>query len=400
MYCVRVANGYSNGAGAKGQTEYNYNFDASRSNSIYGNSNTVQQEQIQYPYFIQVATGAETEDNIINEIELNNPYSFGDSKYSPVALNNLSWLKSEGQWNSKAVYPAYYDWALTNFNNGVKDFALSTDEYTDYDVVINPAEETFRLPLLDGSETIPDYQNYTEKTAVGSYVAERNCVVSYLSGATTGNGSGGSLTVDNIVVGQLTTTNATVNANKIAFVKRGHTYALGSTATFNHCRIFPCIGNGSLYFYVGETVQNANLINAGRIEEIKANYADIDGIYTIADTISLVSQEALTVASGVNVNYDVSNYLPNDGNSYLLETFMTVQTGATSNAYVHVWTCSSDGCECVSCGGSTTNAVRQTIISRGWTLIRPDRILRTFRSCSGSAGILYLLSIGSYRKVR
>ena len=27
-----------------------------------------------------------------------------------------------------------------------------------------------------------------------------------------------------------------------------------------------------LYFYVGETVQNANLINAGRIEEKLSNY--------------------------------------------------------------------------------------------------------------------------------
>ena len=68
----------------------------------------VKQEQIKGTYFIQVATGAETEDNIINTIELNNPYSLGDSKYSLLALNNLSWLKSEGQWNSKAVYPAYY----------------------------------------------------------------------------------------------------------------------------------------------------------------------------------------------------------------------------------------------------------------------------------------------------
>ena len=34
-------------------------------NKIYGNSTTVQQEQIQYPYFIQVATGSETEDRHI-----------------------------------------------------------------------------------------------------------------------------------------------------------------------------------------------------------------------------------------------------------------------------------------------------------------------------------------------
>ena len=55
----------------------NITIDASRCSGAYGKSNTVQQEQIQYPYFIQVATGAETEDNIINEIELNNPFFLG-----------------------------------------------------------------------------------------------------------------------------------------------------------------------------------------------------------------------------------------------------------------------------------------------------------------------------------
>ena len=126
-------------------------FDASRSNPIYGKSNTVQPEAIQYPYFIQIATGSETENNIINEIELNNPYSLFDSKYSDHELNNLSWLKSEGQWNSKAVYPTAYDKLLKVYNGTETveglSVKLSTETYTDYDFVLNTADETFRLPL-------------------------------------------------------------------------------------------------------------------------------------------------------------------------------------------------------------------------------------------------------------
>lgn len=167
--------------------------DASLSNPTYGNSDTVQQEQIQYPYFIQVATGAETEDNIINEIELNNPFSLLDYKYSEYELNNISWLRSNGQYNSKAVYPAVYD-LLLKIYNGTETKAgvsvkLSTEDYTDYDFVLNTAEETFRLPI----------------------------------------------SVNNSV-------------------------------------------QGYLYFYVGETVQNANLINAGRIEE------KIAGLITVVET--------------------------------------------------------------------------------------------------------------------
>lgn len=148
------------GRGNSGDMRGSINFDASRSwtgstsapdNPIYGNSTTVQPEAIQYPYFIQIATGSETENNIINEIELNNPYSLFDSKYSDHELNNLSWLKSSGQWNSKAVYTDAYD-KLLKIYNGTETIVglsvkLSTETYTDYDFVLNTTDETFRLPL-------------------------------------------------------------------------------------------------------------------------------------------------------------------------------------------------------------------------------------------------------------
>lgn len=183
------------GSAGNNATNGTLRFDASRSSSIYGNSTTVQPEAIQYPYFIQIATGSETENNIINEIELNNPYSLFDSKYSDHELNNLSWLKSEGQWNSKAVYPTAYD-KLLKVYNGTETVAglsvkLSTETYTDYDFVLNTTDETFRLPL------------------------------------------------------------------------KNHTADDGKSVL-------------TLYYYVGETVQNANLIDAGRIGEQLANKVDLD----------------------------------------------------------------------------------------------------------------------------
>jgi hypothetical protein len=55
------------GYGTNIVSNYGVNFSASKSNPIYGNSNTVQEEAIQYPYFIQVASsGPEAE--IPNEI--------------------------------------------------------------------------------------------------------------------------------------------------------------------------------------------------------------------------------------------------------------------------------------------------------------------------------------------
>ena len=317
-------------------------FDASRSNPTYGNSDTVQQEQIQYPYFIQVATGAETEYNIINEIELNNPYSFGDSKYSPVALNNLSWLKSEGQWNSKAVYPAYYDWALTNFNNGVEGFALSTGEYTDYDVVINSADETFRLPLLDGSESLPSdkFDNLTLLASDSTYTAPANGWLTFGTSQATQNGYIRAYNENNILCEQ-DVCNFTGSALDISIpCKKGHSVLVTyhNAGTLSYFRFVYAQGNGSLYFYVGETVQNANLINAGRIEEkiaslIPNNNTTWDGQWISVEPVTVFSSTAVG-----DYTVDLSDFgVPKDGSYYEVKLSGAGNTGNTGNTTLYVY---------------------------------------------------------------
>lgn len=267
-------------ARTQGSTVYNsllFGVDASSSNPIFGNSDTVQPEAIQYPYFIQIATGQETENNIINEIELNNPFSLFDSKYSDHELNNLSWLKSEGQWNAKAVYPTAYDKLLKVYNGTETveglSVKLSTEEYTDYDFVLNTADETFRLPLLDGSENVPDFgasptlitQNWVQGT---QYTAPKN---GHFQVATSATGAGQFI---NYVVDSSYTFNSVSSANGLANVdmipvSRGSVLTISTSFGGSKGTIYfyPNTGNGSLYYYVGETVQNANLIDAGRMQE-------------------------------------------------------------------------------------------------------------------------------------
>ena len=246
------------------------------SHSIAGTSNTIQPEAIQYPYFIQIATGQETEVDIVNTIELNKPSFFGDSKYVPTPVNNLSWLKSEGQQNGKAVYPDVYDWVLANVNNGVEGFKRSTETYTDYDYVINTADETFRLPLLNGSENLPS--NTVLKTIdnttlpVGTttlFTASHNGNISIRGYSTTGVNTF-AVYRNNVYIGAAGFPANAYNQSTISFdVKRGDVVAVKldqGTATYNY-HYSKAVGNGSLYYYVGETVQNPNLIDAGRLAE-------------------------------------------------------------------------------------------------------------------------------------
>lgn len=130
----------------------NVRFNANGSNGTYQDGAPVQQEAIQYPYVICVNTGVEEAERPINDYTVNNPYSYGMNQYCQGAMNNNSWLKSDGQWNSGTVYTGLYAWCLAQLTAGVDGFKASTDTYGDYDFVINTAEQTFRLPVSNGSQ--------------------------------------------------------------------------------------------------------------------------------------------------------------------------------------------------------------------------------------------------------
>lgn len=323
------------------ETDYNLIFDASRSNPIYGASDTVQEEAIQYPYYIQIATGQETEVNITNEIELNNPFFFGMSQYFDVEPNNLSWLKSDGVYKPKSVYPDYYNWILENVNKGVKGFKgqegycfIATDSsgyywwvstespvvgasvyrydagvnsmffdgtvetltsngftftsifegssytvtrdsskdtsilhptawITDNDFEINTSDETFRLPLKNGTEGM-----FGGGAVVGNGISlgftngiQTGVMSQYADGGAQSYGAflytGGS--------GSNVGTAPSVGAFAVNRAVGLTTDPTKSGLVVANAGVVP--DGWALYYYVGETVQNANLIDAGRMQE-------------------------------------------------------------------------------------------------------------------------------------
>lgn len=319
-------------------------FDTSKYNPIYSASDTVQEEAIQYPYYIQIATGQETEVNITNEIELNNPFFFGMSNYFKFKPNSLSWLKSTGYYEPKAAHPDYYNWILENVNKGVEGFkgqegycfiATNSSSYywwvstespvvgasvyrydagvnsmffdgtvetltsngftftsifegssytvtrdsskdtsilhpaawiTDNDFEINTSDETFRLPLKNGTEGMfgggavvgngmsLGLTNGSQTAGLTSLayhagVTDRGTLI----GVTTGYG---------LNIGQSVAGSAGFNGIVTAGIT---TDPEKSGLVVANAGVVP--DGWSLYYYVGETVQNANLIDAGRMQE-------------------------------------------------------------------------------------------------------------------------------------
>ena len=248
--------------------------------STYQDNAPVQQEAVQYPYCIVVNTGVEEAERPINNYQVNNVYSYGMSQYYKGTMNNNSWLKSAGQWNDGTVYTGMYNWLLEQMNAGVSGFVASSATYTDYDFVVNQNDQTFRLPLLNGEEDLPSgdslyvSENLKTTTRTTLFTAPRNV----LSLVRVYNGSG----YVNVYAGDRLVGTYNPNGNgqgTISFVAlKGEEVSIeASTSGINYnYRYTSLSGNGTLYFYVGDTLQNAQLVNVARIEEKLVDKADSD----------------------------------------------------------------------------------------------------------------------------
>ena len=340
-----VGNNASKEGGGSSSNRTYTGFDASLSNSIYGNSDTVQPEAIQYPYFIQVATGQETEVNIQNQIELNNPYSLFDSKYSEASIFNLSWLLSNGTYYPKSIYTTAYEALLVEYNTGVmQGEAVELPSGGSYIkrglpvVTMTPGVMTSTHTATSGWSNLEnafdnnsstyascgtgtDYIEITfnspvnvyEFTAVGNFVGAvaRACnfaiysvdeegeetLLANSTGAaqTTKYTTSASLSGDTVsklrlyLIAGPTGAPTTQYPTRIIEIKiataqaqtaTDYDFVINTTDETFRLPVKTTKANQeveglNLYFYIGETVQNANLIDAGRIGEVLADKVDM-----------------------------------------------------------------------------------------------------------------------------
>lgn len=242
---------------------YDLNFDASRSSSTYQNNAPVQQEAIQYPYVIVVNTGVEEAERPINNYQVNNVYAYGMSQYYKGTMANSSWLRSAGQWNSGTVYNGIYNWILENVNNKVDGFKTTDSRYTDYDFVIDLENELlegprFRLPIKNGQEGV-----FADKVKGNGL-----CV-----GFTNGVLNLGISAVNEEERPRMTSaasfygaaTGSTVYSNAPMDI-RG--FGLTTDSSKSGIVVDLTVPDGyNLYYYIGDVLQNTDLINIARLGE-------------------------------------------------------------------------------------------------------------------------------------
>ena len=229
------------------------NFDASRSSSTYKDGAKVNPDNVTYRAYVVVSNKSDTTIDIKHEVQLNNPFFFGMYHYFESDPNNASWLISNGNFHSGDTYKGFYQWLVSVQTTPIEGVSvkLNTESYTDFDYVINNGNSTFRLPLK-------------VKGASGCAVKGNGITV----GLTDGSGNFGlmssSFASEN---GGLFTRSGTYG-NKIGDKPSGSGVSsptnVGITTDPTKSGIVTADDGLKLYFYVGETVQDANMILAGR----------------------------------------------------------------------------------------------------------------------------------------
>lgn len=209
----------------------------------------------------------------INNYQVNNTNSYGDNKYvGDTILNNLSWLRSTGQENSGTISIGFYNWAVANIGQpfGAGYIKENSATYiTDYDLVINKSKQTFILPTLNGEESVisSKYTNLTLPKSETISVAPANGYISFVANMNANS----ACTLVNKTSGELAIRTNTGNSFFSAFlpVRKDDNYFIqydGLNSVIRY-RFVYAKGNGNLYYYVGDTLQNADLINIARMQE-------------------------------------------------------------------------------------------------------------------------------------
>ena len=326
---------------------------------------------------------------------LNNPYSLFDFKWADHKLNNVSWVVSLNQWNNKTRYLDAYNELLTEFNNtesveetfnGVtykrtpKKYLIATaDQETAVDSLYNSTGVAW-IYLLDTTNQrfkLPRtrYGFVGSRNSVGGYVSESlPNIIGSLNGAFNSDNVTGAFRFTDTMANQSSTSNSLVGGFTFDASRVSLTYQNNAPVQQRATEMY-------LYFYVGETVQNPNLINAGEIGEqlaTKASVDDIDGAFTPAP-LSLVNGTTYTVGTTHDtktlVQFDISNYLPVDSNEYDYEVRLDSEGYATNNSTI-LWIdtpsiadISSSWSDQVNTSGFTVGGTETQIIPKGYKKI-------------------------------
>ncbi len=277
--CFYGGGSVSGSIGHAGETDQWMYFDASRSSSVYGNSNRVQDASVRYLLYIVV--GNTEEEKALTEVTEvttsdNDTVPLFTGQYFDFKPNNVSWLKAGEQANNGGIYVSCYNELvneLTNPKYGLKVIEesemIAGIDYSEY-WIINQDGMYFRTPtklpfsMVNDVSIVPvggngkalGLTNGSQNMSIAGYNGSNQCYVA-IDGY--GKDIGQNITTPTKLATGFKATDVTsdlTNSGLIADLSS----AKATTA--------------QLYFKVANAVQNLELWDAGEVLEALADKQD------------------------------------------------------------------------------------------------------------------------------
>ena len=266
-----------------------HTIDASLSNAIYGNSDTVELDSVNMLLYICVGN-TESEEALTNVIDIttteNDTIPLFTGMYFDFKPNNVSWLKGGEAKQSGGVYTFCYNELVKCLNEADNVYNLK---------VINEADMIAGVDYSEYWKVNQDNMTFTTPTAISNKA---------LSGAVKGNGYGlglntassnggvlANLLNDNGVKASVFQCSDPDSNNLLAGSSFSNYYSgvarqiVGITTDPTKSGIIAEQSTAQLYFKVANAVQNLELLNAGEVmEAVNDINAKVDNIIRIVES--------------------------------------------------------------------------------------------------------------------
>ena len=255
-----------------------WNIDFSRANEIYGNSDTVQPPSSLKLLYYCVGNTQVTE-SISNVTEIttseNDTLPWGYNFYSGELLEPATgYAPSLGQWNIAKDWQSFYDKVVPKIGQAFANGYIKnhTETYDEYDLVINQDDMTFRLPIFNGSEAIPNLEAQQVLAVVASGKPVNIPYNGFLRIRCTDSTY---ININQLPMGASNVAASTFTINEFSgLLQKGEAIPY-FTGTMTNMYFIPARGNGKLYFKLANAVQDLNLLKVGEMTNGLANKVDL-----------------------------------------------------------------------------------------------------------------------------
>lgn len=281
-------------------------FDASLSNPIYGNSDTVQPyatKKLLYIVVGNVKVQSAASDVVDVTTTENDTVPLFTGQYFNFKPNNPSWLKAGEQQDSGGIYTSCYNklvQALTDNIWGIKviDSAAMEEgtDYSEYWIVYQDAMR-FRTPLTACKEIMPGNEitsslgfSSNPTNTVESYTVPYNGYITII-GYKTSTSNTLTVKLNGTIVSQTRALASGLSSESYFFARKGDivTVSTDSTSTgwvIATQTITKATANGELYFKAANAVENLEILNVGQVMEELSNKVNVSNTSWAASAVT------------------------------------------------------------------------------------------------------------------